>query len=457
MPPTTRLPTVRFRSLLSPPIRIRSQTLHDFIRPQCATAPLAATCPAQRRSLHLFKTAKATTALGMHKVLFFDRCDPAPPSESKHKVNLLANATDRSVIAEDLSLQELYDKYVDHGKILYMVDPVLKKVEGSLSRLQENNIPSQNKNYALLDAGTLPHNVKNSQKLLKQHGALKNTIFLLSSPPAYTRLALDRSYQFITHGSPVEFRIRFSGPAKKRGAGPGLHNDHDLMPWVFEHFPHMRPDFILKSMPAGTEYMVKPFTDGEIVQFVLALPVEKGSKIDLTVRLQRVKNQVEKTLPKNKMAHNYLVKRDQRSRVAQGTPREEIIEERRKEKEIRTQKHVSTPHLRGSLRNDKRILKEMDSKDTVEWKERMAKKKAAKRRREDKKTEDEEDSEYETMKQKVDEEQANQGLELLGQTVERRSTRQHEAGGRTADKPKGKNRWDGRGSQKLKTHARSAR
>jgi hypothetical protein len=405
----------------------------------------------------------------MHKVLFFDRYHPTPPSESKHKVNLVASTTDRRVIAEGLSLQELYDNHVDHGKILYMVDPVLKKVDGSLSRLQENNVQSSNNNFALLAAGSVPFNIKNSQKARKQHGALKNTIFLLSSPPEYTRLALDRSYQFISHGSPVEFRIRLSGPGQEKKEVPGQHNNPDLLPWMFEHFPHMRPDFILKSMPAGTQYMVQPFTNGGIVQFVLAMPAQRGPKIDLTVRLERVKKRVVDTVPVNKMAQNYLVKQERRARIAKGTPHEVIIEERRKEKDIRTLKYVSTPQLNGTFdTKEKRMLAKMEAKrmtsvkmETPEWKKKMDKRRkfkdAAENDKEhEKRMEDGEDREHKKMKQMGDEEQVNLGSDVFGQTAERWSIRHRDAGGKTVDPPK-KNRWDGRGSQKLKNHARIAR
>jgi hypothetical protein len=391
----------------------------------------------------------------MHKVLFFDRYHPTPPSESKHKVNLVASTTDRRVIAEGLSLQELYDNHVDHGKILYMVDPVLKKNDGSLSRLQENNVQSSNNNFALVVAGSIPFNIKNSQKARKQHGALKNTIFLLSSPPEYTRLALDRSYQFISHGSPVEFRIRLSGPGQETKVVPGQHSNRDLLPWLFEHFPHMRPDFILKSMPAGTEYMVQPFTNGGIVQFVLAMPAQKGPKLDLTVRLEKVKKRVADTVPANKMAQNYLVKLERRARIAKGTPHEVIIEERRKEKEVRTLKYVSTPQLNGTFdTKEKKMLAKMEAKrmtymETPEWRKKMEKRRkfkdAAENDKEhEKKMEDGADREHEKMKQMGDVEQVNPRSDVFGQT------------GKTVDPPK-KNRWDGRGSQKSKNHVRIAR
>jgi hypothetical protein len=215
MPPTTRLPTVQFRSLLSPPIRIRLQTLYNFVRPQCATAPLGAPCLAQRRSLHLYKTAKATTALGMHKVLFFDRYHPTPPSESKHKVNLVASTTDRRVIAEGLSLQELYDNHVDHGKILYMVDPVLKKVDGSLSRLQENNVQSSNNNFALLAAGSVPFNIKNSQKARKQHHILTLKSARIHAFGARPLIPI----HFTWLPGRVSYPLEWARPGEERGTG----------------------------------------------------------------------------------------------------------------------------------------------------------------------------------------------------------------------------------------------
>ncbi|KAF3002959.1 hypothetical protein E8E13_004320 [Curvularia kusanoi] len=357
MPPTTRLPTVQFRSLLSQPINIRLQTLCDFVRPRCATIPPATTCLAHRRSLHLYKTARAKTVLGMHKTLDFERYDEAPLSESDHKVNIVQRGPQgakTTIVAEGLSLQEVYDNHVGPGKMLYRVDEISKKLAGSFDMLQAQDIPSTYNNYAIVEAGTIPSNIRASQKLLKQHGALKNTILLLSSPVPYQALVLDRSYQFIEHGSPVEFRIRFVLPAmikKYKGVPPS-----DLIPWMLAHFPHLRPDFILKSMPQGTDYTIKPFTDGLSVQFVLAKQAKQGPKMDLTVRLERVKDAVRKSLGTNHMAQNYLAKKERNLRMLEGASQKQVAAEKRAQmdKVERGAKGIKTTDLNKAF---KRLLK----------------------------------------------------------------------------------------------------
>lgn len=327
MPPITRPLTVEFRSLLLAPIRIRLQTLHSFIRPQCAPFALrraspATACLAQRRSLHLYKMARAKTALGSHKVLDFDRFKVKPPSESSHRVNIVEwekgqDWTDQfKVVKENLTLEELYE-HVSPGNFIYQADQITKKLEGKLEELRDQDIAGQNNNYAIGIAKekkwTGPDQVsektkRNAQMNGEQMGPLKNVIMLLSNPVAYKHLSLDRAYQFIELGSPVEFRIRLCNSAtagKKKMANP----DPGLVPWMMDHFPHVRPDFILRAMPEGTIYIVEPVTDGRMVQFVLGKRVKQAPKLDLTTRLFRVKTAVEKSLPRNPMAQRYMLRK----------------------------------------------------------------------------------------------------------------------------------------------------
>ncbi|KAJ4340326.1 hypothetical protein N0V87_002618 [Didymella glomerata] len=324
MPPTTRLPTVEFRSLLLAPIRVRLRTLHTFVRPQCAPVVVrcAATCLAQRRSLHLYKMARAKTALGSHKVLDFDRYEVRSPGESKHRVNLVRWEKGQDwnknfiVVKENLSLEELYE-HVSPGNFIYQADQLSKKLEGNLEELQDQKIAAQNNNYAIGVAkekkwhGPDQISKKTKQNAIRdgeQMGPLKNIILLLSNPVSYKHLSLDRAYQFIELGSPVEFRIRLCNSAtamKKKVMGP----NPELVPWMMDHFPHVRPDFILKAMPEGTIYIVDPVTDGRMVQFVLGKRVKQGPKLDLTTRLFRVKTAVEKSLPRNPMAQRYMFRK----------------------------------------------------------------------------------------------------------------------------------------------------
>ncbi|KAF9701310.1 hypothetical protein EKO04_000017 [Ascochyta lentis] len=296
MPPTARLPTAEFQSLLLPPIRIRLRTLHTFNRPQCTPiarhcARPAATCPAQRRSLHLYKTARARTALGMQKMLGFSLYEIEAPAVSNHRVNLVKSEFDHTPIAQDISLQALYDDHIAPGKMLYMTQPISKKLSENYERMRDEYIPAHTNNYAIVPAHSIEVVLKNPQTEGKQLGPLKGVHLVLANPVAYTKEAFDRAYQFIEQGSPVEFRVRLLGSVVKKRMKTARPRA-DAWPWMHAHFPHLRPDFILKSMPEGTEYLIKPVSDGYTVQFVLGRRAEEMPVLDLTRRVFRVKKAV---------------------------------------------------------------------------------------------------------------------------------------------------------------------
>ncbi|KAF1348284.1 hypothetical protein EJ07DRAFT_185072 [Lizonia empirigonia] len=292
MPPTARLATVEFRWLLLPPIRVSFRTLHAFARPPCRPvaphARPAATCLSQCRPLHLWVTAKAKTVVGMQKILAFDRYEQEPPSASDHRVTLVRSETDLRPLTEGVSLQELYDHHIGPGKFLYSAQPVPKTLAQDYEKMREYDVPSQANKYAILPAHTLPIHVKNPQIDGKQFGPLKNVHISLPNPIEYTKGALDRAYQFIELGLPVEFRMRLSGKKKKGTAPP----DPAVWPWMHAHFPHLRPDFILKSMPERSEYLIHPVTDGRVVQFVVGRQPAQMPGPDLTQRVFRVKEAV---------------------------------------------------------------------------------------------------------------------------------------------------------------------
>ncbi|KAF1844523.1 uncharacterized protein K460DRAFT_93315 [Cucurbitaria berberidis CBS 394.84] len=302
MPPTARIPTLEFRSLLLPPIRIPLRAIRSLCRPQCAPAALHATrlpqCLVQRRSLHLYKTARAKTALGMHKIINFSPYEIAEPAASEHKVNLVEGKEDSTIVAKDVSLQELYDNHVKPGYMLYLTQEVQKKTAENIEKLKKEDIPGEARNYAIVKAHTRFVKVEAGQKG-KQLGGLKIVIVTLANPVDYFQLALDRAYQFIANGSPVEFRIRMKGAnlGKENRLGPG---DADVWPWMHNHFPHIRPDFILKAMPEGTFFLVEPVSDGRHVQFVMAKQAEQMPRISLTTRLQHVKTSVKKSIEQGK-------------------------------------------------------------------------------------------------------------------------------------------------------------
>jgi hypothetical protein len=258
-------------------------------------------CLAQRRSLVLYKTATSTTVLGMHKLLPFDVYKIAPPSASKRLINV---AEGKRSIAKNISLQELYDNYIKPGQLLYLNDNLRKPLAEDIDQLRtavaalQSEGPESYKTFGIYEAGSKPAWKKTT---MKNPGALKVTPVSLSSPMEYFKMAMDRSYQFIEQGCPVEFGIRIKGAGMKkeeRLKPAGL----DDWIWMHEHFPHLRPDFILKSMPIGSNYIVAPVTDGRIVQFVIGAGKKFQRPLGLTTRLLKVKAAVQTSVEQGRQA-----------------------------------------------------------------------------------------------------------------------------------------------------------
>jgi hypothetical protein len=307
MRPTTRLPTVEFRSLLLPPIRVPLRAIQTLHRRQPAPRTARPSqCLTQRRFLNLYKTAKAKTVLGQHKVLNFEVYDvakAAPLSDSEHKINLYDSdrkSNKTTLIAEAISLQEVYDNHIKHGRLIYWTHTVDKKTAGILFKLQGEKIVNEHKDYALLSAHTHNVPIDNKQKG-SQLGGVKVLIFNLASPISHHRIILDRAYQFIESGKPVEFRIRMQGtkltPEERVQGG-----DPKMWPWMHHYFPHLRPDFVMKSMPEGTIFVVKPVSNGRMMQWVMSKPAKQMAPIDLTKRLLRVKESVKQSIREGKQS-----------------------------------------------------------------------------------------------------------------------------------------------------------
>ncbi|KAJ4370004.1 hypothetical protein N0V83_005768 [Neocucurbitaria cava] len=296
MPPTARIPTVEFRSLLSPPVRVPLRAIRSLYRPQLPPivhhVPRPSQCLAQCRSLHLYKTAKAKTALGMHKVLTFSPYKVTEPTASPHKVQLVEDEHDPITAGKDITLQVLYDNHVKPGHMLYFTKTPQKAIAKRAENLEEDAIPPADRQFALVKAHTRFVHIAKSQKGA-QFGALKIVIVSLMNPVHYFKLALDRAYQFILAGSPVEFRLRLCS-SPKLSSKQDRHKPYDpaVWPWLHDRFPHLRPDFVLRGMPEGTVYLVEPVSDGRRVQWVMARPVDQMPKVDLNARLVRVKTTV---------------------------------------------------------------------------------------------------------------------------------------------------------------------
>jgi hypothetical protein len=263
MPPlSARIPTVEFRSLLLPPVRIPLRALQSLHRPQCLprspTGGNPPHCLAQRRHLVLYKTAKSDTVLGQHKLLPFELYPIPPLGSSDQLVNIqtLADEQGRKTLVENITLQDAYDNYVKPGHLLVLLSEITKKVAEKVETLKQEKTYLSNSTYGIVKAESIPSNIK-SPTAGKGQGALRVTPVNLASTKSYFTLALDRSHQFIRHGSPVEFTIRLKGGYDKTTDKLEFQG-HENWTWLHNHFPHLRPDFILKSMPEGSRFVVDP-------------------------------------------------------------------------------------------------------------------------------------------------------------------------------------------------------
>ncbi|KAF1917947.1 hypothetical protein BDU57DRAFT_415714, partial [Ampelomyces quisqualis] len=293
---------VEFCSLLSPPIRIHLRALSSLYRPQCLLSRQPAgrlpPCLAQRRSLTLYKIARAKTTLGQHKILPFDVYQIPPPEASEHLINIIK--ADKTVV-ENISLKEAYDKHVEPGQMLYLEHEIPKKTAENIEKMQTEKWQLKARTFGVLTAESMPHNLKSASSGRGQ-GVLRVTPLTLSCSEHFKH-CIDRSYQFIKHGSPVEFTFRLSGKHVKdklKRLMPS--DDHSQLEWMQSHFPHLRPDFILKAMPEGSHYLVEPVSNGRRIQFVVGPMRRKGfpslPRQNLTRRLLNVKRAVQSSIEK---------------------------------------------------------------------------------------------------------------------------------------------------------------
>ncbi|KAL6705232.1 hypothetical protein ACN47E_007192 [Coniothyrium glycines] len=232
----------------------------------------------------------------MHKILPFDLYNLPELSAATHKVNLVQETKDgeRRPIAQDITFQELYDNYVKDGQMLYLAHTLKKTLAENVQRLKEENVPEQARDYGLVAAYTHSVSIPRPQRG-KHIGPLKVLPLNLSSPHTFVVMQLDRAYQFIMGGHPVEIRLRLraAGTKKAEKLKPKSMDDWQ---WVHNHFPHLRPDVMLKGMPDGTGYSVEPFSDGRHVQWVWMPPGKDAERYEHTKRLLRVKASVRKSI-----------------------------------------------------------------------------------------------------------------------------------------------------------------
>jgi hypothetical protein len=202
-------------------------------------------------------------------------------------------------------LEEVFENHISPGNMLYLTQPVKKALSENWETMKENKVPQEFNNYAIVKAGDVGvHIAKHKQRNhpnpeFRDLAGLKEIHINLASPVAFWAVVLSRAHAFLDNGNQVEFSIRFKGSftGKETRRKPG---DPEIWPWMHNHFPHLRPDFILKSMPKGTYYMIHPFSDGKHVQFVLAMPHVSNNttslKRNFTKRALMVKTMVEASI-----------------------------------------------------------------------------------------------------------------------------------------------------------------
>ena len=211
--------------------------------------------------------------------------------------------TKGDLIADNLSLQDLYDSHVKDGQMLFCLDALKKGMAQAYLDTEDKSeddrrIPEEPRNFSITKPTRL--GVPSSKKG-KEIAGLKTIVMNESSPPAYYSLSLNRAYQFIDVGCVVEFRLRLQGKtlSKEDKIKPA---DHCHWQWMHSYFPHLRPDFIMKGMPEDTIYLIQPVSDGRVVQWVASKPAQVHPTIDLTKRVFNIKNSVGRSINQGKQA-----------------------------------------------------------------------------------------------------------------------------------------------------------
>jgi hypothetical protein len=298
-----RLPSVTVVSLLSPSFAVSLQSLSWLNRRLPSAVPPSAP---QCRALHLYLTSRARTVLGMHKLIPFKLYQPPPLAKATHRINIY-DKHGGGLVAENITLLEAYNNHVKPGHMLHLCDP-MPPASRDVESMKAENTADEFNNYAILKAYSTNAMVKiekpayaNEEKTkVKQWGPLKEVHLLSTSPVEYHRQMLDKAYRFVEGGRPVEVTLKMRGKKipKKDKLTPG---PADHWPWIHNHFPHLRPDFVLKAMPMGTVYVVEPVSDGRVCQWVMALP-SITQRFNLTKRLFKVQQAVSTSIKDGKQA-----------------------------------------------------------------------------------------------------------------------------------------------------------
>lgn len=195
-------------------------------------------------------------------------------------------------ITKRVSLHDAYIKALKPGWFLVPKEAIVKKISENYEELVKNT--SRYNAYILQKTrSNVPVAKKkptSNSAQVQLMSALKELNFELGSSPEFFRIQMERAHAFLDAGHPVEFNMR-AKQNKKKEAHP------EMLNLILEHFPHLRPDFILQSMPEGTVYLVDPFVSGGHVKWAFVKKVHhtQGSMSKgILARKKKVAEAIEK-------------------------------------------------------------------------------------------------------------------------------------------------------------------
>ena len=297
----------------------------------------------------------------------------------------------KEMVAQDITLKHAYENYVAPGRMILLADTVTKlDVPMRLALLKEKGTVNQFRDYVILDAYSTgrsatmrsPGKIKHSWEITHMK-SLREFHFMLSSQLQHNAQQMDQAYQVLELGCPVEFSMRTRQITEQKFDELGLHED-DTFGYIYRHFPHLRPDFVLKSMPTGTRYLVKPFSNGRHVQFVLGCGssrLDNFRSTDLTNRLLRVQKMVKQSV-KPKTAKGKRAKyRARTGRKGEGkkSKREHVIppetveanRQRQKDAAAKRKQWLEEKHERDAARERGREYRERTVEYGISWRRRI--------------------------------------------------------------------------------------
>ncbi|KAH7117686.1 hypothetical protein B0J11DRAFT_536488 [Dendryphion nanum] len=260
------------------------------------------------RHIHLVKTAWSKTLLGQHKIVAYAPYKVPPLESSTHQlslwtrpvVKLVWHSRDMALIPqrnellqEQIDFQNIYSR-IEPGIVLLPTQSLPKKETDSVEIIEKSGLQYRHNAYCLVPVGNKPNQVgklksggiplpKNAEYPVKslKHGSVKEHHVTLSVPVSHFYKSLTTMYWQLLHAHIIEVTIRFSASSSEKNTMETA--ERTSWPWVHQHFPHLRPDVILASMPKDTYFMIDPWISNVRLKFAMAMPRGTEDKLETPV------------------------------------------------------------------------------------------------------------------------------------------------------------------------------